>query len=147
MSQSSQSSEIVQSVRHSKKKFGVCSVCKRQISETSTGVKHSHGLGGQCTGSGCAPTTAIAVLSLVVPSTSASLSTVGQVNLLPVCELSSECLLNTVVSARCRVLKFIPKASCTLAASKFTDVLRRILSDPDDVNLWQQFLLFAYRCF
>ena len=62
-------------------------------------------------------------------------------------EVDSQTLLDTVMGAKCRILKFIPKASRTLAASKFTVVVQRILADPDNINLWQQFLLFTYRCF
>jgi len=34
-----------------------------------------------------------------------------------------------------------------MAASMFTAVLKRILVDPDNAILWQQFLMFTYCCF
>jgi hypothetical protein len=62
-------------------------------------------------------------------------------------QLDSQALLNSVIKAKCRVLKYIPKASRLQAAAKLTEVLDHILADPDNVNLWQQFLLFTYSCF
>ena len=126
----------------------------RQISLTSAGLIHSHGRGSQCTGSGCLPAAAAAAPTVDISSISASSSStsstlhsviVGQPQSSQ--QLDSQTLLENVVSARCRVLKYVPKASRILAASKFTTILERIVSDPENVILWQQFLLFTYSCF
>lgn len=61
-------------------------------------------------------------------------------------QLDSQTLLDNVVSARCRLLKYIPKASRIPAATNLTVILNRILLDPSNVNLWQHFLLFAFGC-
>jgi hypothetical protein len=63
--------------------------------------------------------------------------------------LTTDCqtLLEEVVSARCRVLKYIPKASHIVAATTLTTVVERIVADPDNLSQGHQVLLFTYRCF
>lgn len=143
-------SVLDKSVRSSQKKLAVCSVCMRQISLTSAGVIHSHGHGSLCVGSGCPPaavTTAVSTSESAFTTSSMSLVTaVGQLQQASR-PLDSQTLLDDVVRARCRVLKYIPKASRIMAATKFTTVLDRIVADPDNVSLWQQFLMFTHSCF
>jgi hypothetical protein len=62
-------------------------------------------------------------------------------------ERQAERLLDSVVDARGPILKFIPKASRLLAASKLTTVLDRVVAAPDNISAWDQLLLFAYSCF
>jgi hypothetical protein len=44
------------------------------------------------------------------------------------------------------VLKFVPKASRTLAAAKLSSIIDRIVNNPDNVSAWNQLLLFSYCC-
>jgi len=56
-------SPVIESVSHTElqshserqKQLGTCSVCFRQLSKRSASVIHSHGINGQCAGSGLAP--------------------------------------------------------------------------------------------
>ena len=56
-------------------------------------------------------------------------------------------LFESVVGARCRVLKHIPKASRSLAAEKLASLLERLISTPDNIELWSQLFRFGNSCF
>jgi hypothetical protein len=129
------------------KKFGACSVCLRQLTITSTNVIRSHGLNGQCAGSGHAPVDG----SVTAQQSSSSMVTTDsqQINCAAVDNTGREALtlLDSIVEARSQVLKYIPKASRVLAAGKLSTVLDRVVADPSCIDTWRQFLLFAYSCF
>src|SRR5208282_779322 len=127
------------------KKVGECSVCRRQLSPTASGAIYRHGmLGIICAGSGCDP----AVGSISSP---ASTTDTNATNATPSqsADIShqSQVLLDALVEARAPVLKYIPKASRLLAASKLTTILDRIVTDSDKIEAWQQLLLFTFSCF
>ena len=143
---------------HSQKVSGLCSVCKRILSLTSTGVIHSHGHGSPCPGSGLAPAQTESTSSHVAPADTPMYMPSSQSNKIrPMSSTQSssnfqsitdqEAVLNNVVRARCRVLKFVPKASRTLAAAKLSSKIDRIVDNPDNVSAWNQLLLFSYCCF
>jgi hypothetical protein len=129
------------------KRIGTCSVSMRISSLTSSGTIHSHDHGSPCAGSGCPPVSlADSTLQLTVTHTLKS-TTVDVIQSDSNNQLDSQALLDSVIKAICRVLKYIPKASRLQATAKLTEVLDYILADPDNVNFWQQFLLFTYSCF
>ena len=143
---------------HSQKVSGLCSVCKRILSLTSTGVIHSHGHGSPCPGSGLAPAqtqstslpAAPADTLICMPSSQSNKirlmsSTQSSTNIQSITD--QEAVLNNVVRARCRVLKFVPKASRTLAAAKLSSKIDRTVDNPYNVSAWNQLLLFSYCCF
>jgi len=133
--------DLETSTQSSQKKLGSCAVCLRQISLTSSGVIHSHGHGRPCAGSGCLPATSSVSTSstsqpgIVAPAATNHPSTASVVSS-P--QLDSQTLLDNVVSARCRLLKYIPKASRIQAATNLTVILNRILLDP-----WQPVATFS----
>ena len=131
------------------KKFGACSVCLRQLSLTSANVIHSHGLHGQCAGSGCAPADGSITAQPVAPTVDAADSQqTGSPTSNPVIDKTAAVvLLESVMGARSPVLKYIPKASRMLAAGRLTAVLDRIVTNPDTIDAWQQLLCFTYSCF
>jgi len=130
----------------SSRRVGQCTICHRNLCLTLAGLIYKHGRG--CAGGGCEP-----VPGSVRDSQSGTLSTVpapssSSVNsevTLPVFETKS--LFESVVEARCRVLKHIPKASRSLAAEKLASLLERLISTPDNIELWSQLLRFENSCF
>jgi hypothetical protein len=129
------------------KRIGTCSVCMRILSLTSSGTIHSHGHGSPCAGSGCPPVSLVDSTLQVTAIHTLKSTTVDVIQFDSNNQLDSQALLDSVIKAKCRVLKYIPKASRLQAAAKLTEVLDHILADPDNVNSWQQFLLFTYSCF
>lgn len=120
----------------------------RHITLTSAGCIRSHGHGSQCAGSGCLPSAVVvaAANNMTLPSTSSSSAAASQSTQSSSPQLDSQSLLDKIVAARCRVLKYIPKASRVQAAVKLTTIIDRIVVDPDNITAWQQFLLFTYCC-
>lgn len=141
MSQSQNDSQLGR-----QRKLGTCSVCLRQLSLTSAGVIHVHGLhGSQCTGSGCAPTDAsITTQTALSSGDGPQQQKQQQATASP---LDAQYVLDVVVGARTRVMKYVPKASRMMAAAKLSVLLDRITTNPDNVDAWQLLLLFTYSCF
>jgi len=129
--------------------LGACSVCLRQLCLTSTGVVHNHGPhDSPCAGSGCAP----AVGSVTSPSSTllAGATDAHDDSQQPSVDSQqqAELLLDALTEARrTPVLKYIPKASRVLAATKLTTVLDHVVTDPTNMKVWEQLLLFTYSCF
>ena len=102
------------------KQFGVCSVCFRQLSITSSGAIHSHGLhGSQCAWSGVAPTSG-AVTAHPSSTTSqqiqASVPAIG----------SEQTLLSNLFGTRTPVLKYVPKATQGISYTSCGKTVSRI---------------------
>jgi len=135
-----------QSERH--KQWGTCSICFRKLSLTSANVMHSHGLNGQCAGSGFAPvdgsvTTRLSSDLVVEPLAPGSAITGAVIS----SESETQALLDSVVELQSPVLKFIPKASRVLAAEKLSTLLDRVVALPDNIDAWRNLLQFSYICF
>jgi hypothetical protein len=135
------------------KTSGVCGVCRavRQI-HLKDGTIHLHGpRKTPCAGSRKPP------LSNIQSShnSSCSISSTATPYCLKADKVSESSNLNctnvsfsdTVLSAKCRVLKFIPKASRILAADKLASILQLICNNPDDISSWRDLLLFGNNCF
>ena len=138
------------------KQSGSCPVCFRQMSITSAGVIHKHGLpSNPCAGSGCVPAvpvTATTSVALSNQSTTSSVTSVGastnnQRNTQVNSAQKSTDILEILRMHRCRVLKRVPKASRIPAADKLADTLRHVISDPDNLDRWIKLLLFIFSCF
>lgn len=138
------------------RRLGTCSSCLRQLSLTSSGSIHSHGPHDKpCPGSGCTP--AASSVTMFGHASSSSSSTVGHgIDSQPddassvqlTVHQQTELLLQVLNKARCRpVLKYIPKASRFLAASKLSTLLDRVVTNPDNIVAWEQLLLFTHSCF
>ena len=133
-----------QSERH--KQWGTCSVCFRKLSLTSANVIHSHGMNGQCAGSGFAPVDGSVTMR---PSSDLAVKdSTANASVIPCTVVSSEsgaqALLDSVVAVQLSVLKYIPKASRVLAAEKFSTILDSIVALPDNIDAWRQLLQFTY---
>jgi len=150
----------LQSQSERQKQLGTRSVCFRQLSITSASVIHSHGLNGQCAGSGLAPVGG----SITARQMSSSINSVNlcltqqispSINHSAVDSDSSDIelgqrqqnLLDSVVEARSPVLKYVPNASRALAADKLSTILDCIVSVPDNIDEWRRVQLFSYSCF
>jgi len=102
------------------KQLGMCSVCFRQLSITSSSVIHSHGLNGQCAGSGHAPVDgSITVVKAPTYNLQHSQPATGD-SFNSVIEMTTDDLLHRLRDDmnNCRLLKRIPKATRTVAAEK-----------------------------
>ena len=63
----------------------------------------------------------------------------------PAAELARS-LASKINSVRCKVLKFVPKASRTQFALALTKLIAPILSDPSDTPAWEKLLLMPFFC-
>ena len=133
--------------RSIEKKSGQCSVCLRTICLTTSGVIHKHGPG--CPGSSQLPVPSsnqpIGTVISVATSNAAIPESLNSLGSSPL--ENSLNILEGVVNARNRVIKYIPKASRLPAASKLESVLSQIISSPDNIEAWKQLLIFGHACF
>lgn len=133
------------------KHFGICPICFRKMSITSAGTIHKHGLPtNPCAGSGGIPVSSISS-STSSDTSSDTVSASQPQSQQPNVDNDNDqdrSLLETVVQSRSQpVLKFVPKASRQLAATKLSAIINNVINDPQNIDCWKQLLLFTFRCF
>ena len=126
------------------KQLGSCSVCFRQLSITSSSVIHSHGLNGQCAGSGHAPVDGSITVVKAPTYNSQSSQPASDDSSHSIAEMTSDILLQCLRDGmdNCRLLKRIPKATRTVAAEKLAQLLTVIVANPDNIQAWSDLFLF-----
>jgi len=131
------------------KQLGMCSVCFRQLSITSSSIIHNHGLNGQCAESGRAPVDgSITVVKAPTYNSQHSQPASGDSSN-SVIEMASDDVLHRLrdYMNNCRLLKRIPKATRTVAAKSWLSCPQLyIVANPDNMQVWSDLFLFLSCC-
>lgn len=110
-------------------KTGICTICKRTIAMTKSGVLRSHGRANNCPGSHRPPAAATKPLSTQATAVAPTSPADNQAGRIPSCS-ADELVGNPVRSVR-----FLPRELVPLAAESLSIALSSVSKIPDDLYL------------